>query len=100
MQELQIPNGYFQLLNMYLIEQGIDFHQLDFLAQYQYELEHVLQLPIDTQSPFSFFQTILQLTREQLDCPQLIMEMAKFIQPEHFSVLGYMAHAVIAWLKH
>ena len=91
MQELQIPNGYFQLWNMYLIEQGIDFHQLGFLAQYQYELEHVLQLPIDTQSPFSFFQTILQLTREQLDCPQLIMEMAKFIQPEHFGVLGYMA---------
>ena len=58
MQELQIPNGYFQLWNMYLIEQGIDFHQLGFLAQYQYELEHVLQLPIDTQSPFSFFQTI------------------------------------------
>ncbi|KUG37924.1 AraC family transcriptional regulator [Acinetobacter johnsonii] len=91
MQELQIPNSYFQLWNMYLIEQGIDFHQLGFLAQYQYELEHVLQLPIDTQSPFSFFQTILQLTREQLDCPQLIMEMAKFIQPEHFGVLGYMA---------
>ena len=42
MQELQIPNGYFQLWNMYLIEQGIDFHQLGFLAQYQYELEHVL----------------------------------------------------------
>ncbi len=41
MQELQIPNGYFQLWNMYLIEQGIDFHQLGFLAQYQYELEHV-----------------------------------------------------------
>jgi hypothetical protein len=55
MQELQIPNGYFQLWNMYLIEQGIDFHQLGFLAQYQYELEHVLQLPIDTQSPFSFY---------------------------------------------
>ena len=91
MQELQIPNGYFQLWNMYLIEQGIDFHQLGFLAPYQYELEHVLQLPIDTQSPFSFLQTILQLTREQLDCPQLIMEMAKFIQPEHFGVLGYMA---------
>ncbi len=91
MQELQIPNGYFQLWNMYLIEQGIDFHQLGVLAQYQYELEHVLELPIDTQSPFSFFQTILQLTREQLDCPQLIMEMAKFIQPEHFGVSGYMA---------
>ena len=29
MQELQIPNGYFQLWNMYLLEQGIDFHQLD-----------------------------------------------------------------------
>jgi len=37
MQELQIPNGYFQLWNMYLIEQGIDFHQLGFLAPYQYE---------------------------------------------------------------
>ena len=36
MQELQIPNGYFQLWNMYLIEQGIDFHQLGFLAPVSY----------------------------------------------------------------
>ncbi|OTG62351.1 AraC family transcriptional regulator [Acinetobacter sp. ANC 3903] len=91
MQELHIPNGYFQLWNMYLIDQGLDFHTLEFLAPYRDDLEHVLQLPIDTQSPFSFFYSILQLTREQLDCPQLIIEMAKRIRPEHFGVLGYMA---------
>jgi len=91
MQELQIPNGYFQLWNMYLIEQELDFHTLEFLAPYWDDLDQVLQLPIDTQSPFSFFYSILQLTREQLDCPQLIIEMAKRIRPEHFGVLGYMA---------
>ncbi|MEG1157420.1 MAG: AraC family transcriptional regulator ligand-binding domain-containing protein [Acinetobacter sp.] len=91
MQELQIPNGYFQLWNMYLIQQGIDFHHLDVLNPYKVNLEHVLRLPIDTQSPFSFFHTILQLTQTQLDCPQLTMEMAKLIRPEHFGVLGYMA---------
>ena len=91
MQELQIPNGYFQLWNMYLIQQGIDFHHLDVLNPYKVNLEHVLRLPIDTQSPFSFFHTILQLTQTELDCPQLTMEMAKLIRPEHFGVLGYMA---------
>ena len=91
MQELQIPNGYFQLWNMYLIEQGLDFHTLEFLAPYWNDLDRVLQLPIGSQSPFAFFYSILQLTREQLDCPQLITEMAKRIRPEHFGVLGYMA---------
>ena len=91
MQELQIPNGYFQLWNMYLIQQDIDFYQLDILKPYQQDLAHVLRLPIDTQSPFSFFQIILQLTQTQMDCPQLTMEMAKLIRPEHFGVLGYMA---------
>lgn len=91
MQEIHIANGYFQLWNMYLNERTLDFNQVDFLQPYQAQLQHVLSLPIDSQSPYSFFKTIMQLTQQQLDCPQLVFEMAKFIRAEHFGVLGYMA---------
>lgn len=91
MQELQIPNGYFQLWNMYLTEQQQDWRELAFLMPYQAQLQHVLSLPIDSQSPYSFFSAVMQSCRQNLDCPQLIFEMAKFIRAEHFGVLGYMA---------
>ena len=91
MQELHIPNGYFQLWNMYLSERQLDWHQLPYLAAYQQQLEHVLSLPIDSQSPYAFFAAVMEYTRQYLDCPQLIFEMAKFIRAEHFGVLGYMA---------
>jgi len=47
-QELQIPNGYFQLWQMFLSDRGLDGLQLDFLQDYHAQLRHVLNLPIDT----------------------------------------------------
>ena len=91
MAEIHIPNGYFQLWNMVLREHELDFMQLDFLEPYQAQLQHVLTLPIDSQSAYSFFKTIILLTQKALDCPQLVFEMAKYIRAEHFGVLGYMA---------
>lgn len=91
MQDLQIPNGYFQLLNMYLLQQGMDIFALPFLAQHQTQLRHVLSLPIDSQSTYSFFLEVIELTRRHLHCPELVLEMARLIRPEHFGVLGYMA---------
>ena len=91
MAEIHIPNGYFQLWNMYLHEREQDFTQLEFLTPFVAQLQHVLSLPIDSQSPYSFFKTIMQLTQQHLDCPQLVFEMAKYIRAEHFGVLGYMA---------
>mgnify|MGYP003498242012 CR=1 FL=1 len=90
MQELQIPNGYFQLLNMYLLQQGMDIFTLPFLEQHQTQLRYVLSLPIDSQSTYSFFLGGVELTRQHAHCPQLVLEMARLIRPEHFGVLGYM----------
>jgi len=91
MQEIQIPNGYFQLWQMYLAERGLDGLQLDFLQQDQAQLRHVLSMPIDTQSSYTFFLEVIQRTQQHLDCPQLIFEMARHIRPEHFGLLGYIA---------
>ena len=91
MHEIQIPNGYFQLWQMYLAERGLDGLQLDFLQQDQAQLRHVLSMPIDTQSSYIFFLEVIQRTQQHLDCPQLIFEMARHIRPEHFGVLGYIA---------
>lgn len=91
MQELQIPNGYFQLWQMFLSDRGLDGLQLDFLQDDRAQLRHVLNLPIDTQSPYTFFLEVIQRTQQHLNCPQLIFEMARYIRPEHFGVLGYMA---------
>jgi len=90
-QELQIPNGYFQLLQMYFQQQGMDLFSLACLAQHQAHLRYVLSLPIDSQSTYSFFAEVMQLTQKQMNCPQLVFEMARLIRPEHFGVLGYMA---------
>ena len=91
MQELQIPNGYFQLWQMFLSDRGLDGLQLDFLQDYHAQLGHVLNLPIDTHSPYTFFLEVIQRTQQHLNCPQLVFEMARYIRPEHFGVLGYMA---------
>lgn len=91
MQEIQIPNGYFQLWQMYLIERGLNGLQLDFMHNQREQLEHILSLPIDTQSSYTFFLEVVQRTQQHLDCPQLIFDMARYIRPEHFGLLGYMA---------
>lgn len=91
MQELHIPNGYFHLWQTYLSEQGIDIFTADFLKDEYLHLREALELPIDTQSPYAFFQHIIEKTRKALDCPQIIFEMAEYVRPEHFGVLGYMA---------
>ena len=92
MNELQIPNGYFQLWKMFLSDQGMDVTQLSFLnvAEFDY-LQRILSLPIDTQSSYLFFQNLIEKTQQALDCPSIIFEMAKYVRPEHFGVLGYMA---------
>lgn len=91
MQELHIPNGYFHLWQTYLSEQGIDIFTADFLQDEYSHLKEVLALPIDTQSSYVFFQHIIEKTKQALDCPQLVFEMAEYVRPEHFGVLGYMA---------
>lgn len=91
MQEIQIPNGYFQLWQMYLSERGLDGLSLDFSASQQQQLRHVLSLPMDTQSSYLLFIEVIRITQQQLDCPHIIFELAKYIRPEHFGVLGYMA---------
>lgn len=91
MQELQIPNGYFQLWKMHLNALQLEEADLRFLAPHQAQLRRALSLPIDSQSPCSFFAAVMALTRQHLDCPQLVFEMAKHIRAEHFGVLGYMA---------
>lgn len=91
MQELHIPNGYFHLWQTYLFEQGIDIFTADFLKDDYSHLKKILLQPIDTQSSYLFFQQILKKTELALDCPQIIFEMAQYVRPEHFGVLGYMA---------
>lgn len=92
MQELQIPNGYFHLWQMYLSERGVDIATLDFLqVDEKKHLLGILALPIDTQSSYSFFQQLIEKTKLALDCPQIVFEMAEYVRPEHFGVLGYMA---------
>ncbi len=91
MQELQIPNGYFHLWQMYLSERGLDVLTADFLQDEREHLQMILALPIDTQSSYYFFQQVIEKTKHALDCPQIIFEMAEYVRPEHFGVLGYMA---------
>lgn len=91
MQALTIPNGYFQLWNLYLLQQQVDYQQQPIFKPYLAELQHVLAAPMDSQSRYSFFDEIMCLTQEILQCPQLSFAMAQLIRPEHFGVLGYMA---------
>ena len=92
MQELQIPNGYFHLWQMYMSERGMEMSALDFLNNDEkVHLHEILSLPIDTQSSYSFFHQLMEKTKQALDCPQLIFEIAEYVRPEHFGVLGYMA---------
>jgi hypothetical protein len=61
MQELQIPNGYFHLWQMYLAERGVDVTTLDFLqADEKQHLLSILSLPIDTQSAYLFFHQLIE----------------------------------------
>ena len=91
MYELQIPNGYFHLWNMYLNQHETAIDQLEFLKPYRDQIHQILLKPVDAQSPYDFFKKMMELTYVHLDCPALIFEMAQFIRVEHFGVLGYMA---------
>ncbi|WOE42166.1 AraC family transcriptional regulator [Acinetobacter chinensis] len=92
MQELQIPNGYFHLWQMFMSERGMEIATLDFLhPDEKARLLEILSLPIDTQSSYLFFHQLMEKTRQALDCPQLVFEIAEYVRPEHFGVLGYMA---------
>lgn len=91
MSDLYIPNGYFHLWQMYLSEQGIDVLSSDLWDAERTQIQYVLTLPIDSQSPFLFFYSLIEKTQRLQACPQLVFEMAKYVRPEHFGVLGYMA---------
>lgn len=91
MQALTIPNGYFQLWNLYLLQQQVDYQEQPVFQPYLLELNHVLAAPMDSQSSYTFFDEIMCLTQTLRQCPQLCFEMARLIRPEHFGVLGYMA---------
>ena len=92
MQDLQIPNGYFHLWQMFVSERGMEIATLDFLnVDEKTRLLEILSLPIDTQSSYLFFHQLMEKTKQALDCPQLVFEIAEYVRPEHFGVLGYMA---------
>lgn len=91
MKDFKIPNGYFHLLNTYLIEQQLSEAVLKQLENQDKEIfNNVLKLPIAEQSSHHFFFKLLEAT-QQYAPPNFIFEMVKYVQPEHFGVLGYMA---------
>lgn len=92
MHDVQIPHGYFHLLRSYLQEE----HDIDLLAwtplqQLHGQLKMVLDAPIAQQTSLQLFQHCYALTQQHLACPHLVFELAQYIKPEHFGVLGYMA---------
>lgn len=91
MKDIQIPNGYFHLWKIYLAEQHIDPYALDLFQDLQPQIEAVLAAPIAQQSSYALFHQLIELTQNQLEQPRLIYDMARYIRPEHFGVLGYMA---------
>lgn len=91
MKDIQIPNGYFHLWKIYLAEQQIDPYDIDLFQGLQSQLEIVLAAPIALQSSYALFHHLIELTQQQLQRPHLIYDMARYIRPEHFGVLGYMA---------
>lgn len=91
MKDIQIPNGYFHLWKIYFTEQQIDPFAWESFKALQAQIEAVLRLPIAQQSSYALFRQMIELTQQQFQRPQLIYEMAHYIRPEHFGVLGYMA---------
>jgi len=92
MLELQIPNGYFHLWRIFLSQRDIEITTLSFLdTDEKLRLAEILSLPIDKQSSYLFFYQLMEKTKQALDCPQLVFEIAEHVRPEHFGVLGYMA---------
>lgn len=71
--EIQIPNGYYQLWLRYLSAQGKIPEQLGFSPAQLQQLQHVLALPMDTQSSYQFFNDIIQHSIQFLDCPTLVL---------------------------
>lgn len=88
---LYIPNGYFHLWQVYLSAQGMDVLSDVLWQDEQLQIQQVLALPIDRQSPFLFFLSLIEKTQQLRPCPHLVLDMAQYVRPEHFGVLGYMA---------
>ena len=91
MQELNIPNGYFQLWQMYLLQHNIDYQRIPELSIHFAAIQQVLASPLDGQSSYRLFTQAMQISQQVLQCPQLPFEVAKLVRPEHFGVVGYMA---------
>lgn len=91
MKDVKIPNGYFQLWHTYIHDQNIDRAVYQRLDQDEiHKLKMILALPIAEQSSYGFFLKLIESTQPSAPS-NFIFEMAKFVKPEHFGVLGYMA---------
>lgn len=91
MSVFKISNGYFHLWKTCLQSKNLNWRQLDLSAEQQQQLEHILSLPIDTQSDMQFFLDLIEVSRQQWSLPNLVLDMAYCISPANFGVLGYMA---------
>ncbi len=91
MQHLQISNGYFQLWHSYIQAQGQDWQHWNLSTEQRQQLHVLLQKPVDHQSDFGFFMTLMALTQKHMNQPTWLLEMAKSVTPAHFGLLGYMA---------
>lgn len=90
MVNLHIPNGYFHLWQLYLLEQGVDVLSDAHWQAERSQIQQILAFSIDHQSPFLLFQRLIEKTQQLRPCAHLVFEMAQFVRPEHFGVLGYM----------
>ena len=91
MQEIKISNGYIQLWATYLRGRQIEPLEADFLENVHDLLVPLIDQPFAAQVPLDLLNQLLLITRQYLNCPQLIFEIVQVIRPEHFGVLGYMA---------
>lgn len=90
MKDVHIPNGYFHLWYRFLCELHLDQILLSKLEEDRPQLDEILNLPLAGQSSHTFFIRLIEHTR-QIAQPDFIFQMAQYVKPEHFGVLGYMA---------
>ncbi|WP_179999876.1 AraC family transcriptional regulator [Acinetobacter sp. YH12239] len=91
MKDIQIPNGYFHLWQTFIQVKQLDKEIKTALNQDVDTLNKILAAPIAMQSSYSFFLKLNSLTQVYLNRANYIFEMAQYVKPEHFGVLGYMA---------
>lgn len=90
MKDVHIPNGYFHLWYRYICEFHLDQILLLKIAKDRTQLDEILERPLAGQSSHAFFIGLIEHTH-QVAAPDFIFQMAQYVKPEHFGVLGYMA---------